>query len=249
MRELASPQLWADYFDPFSCECRAYGRLQEENRQDLAVRAHGYIFLTPKQEAEITKRITGIDYKPPNDHVELDGEGPWAREEEHRQLPIRAIVKDFVTHRGPFTASQVLDMWNDLEDMRELGIFVRDINIFNYIGGKLIDLSRSRAAPHPSFEYIYPHDMKSERKRDPHNLRCAILDWGIEHGWDWDQVTIPDELTKCASGQSQNDRYGTDPRLYDWRKWEKNPASANTFPEDAFLEDAPYIDPVLWPED
>jgi hypothetical protein len=43
--------------------------------------------------------------------VEVDGEGPWGREEEHRQLPIRAIVKDLVTHPDPFTPSQVPDMW------------------------------------------------------------------------------------------------------------------------------------------
>lgn len=43
---LKTPQLWIDYFDPFNCECRVYGRLREEGREDLAVRAYGYLLLS-----------------------------------------------------------------------------------------------------------------------------------------------------------------------------------------------------------
>ncbi|KAK4033493.1 hypothetical protein C8A01DRAFT_40061 [Parachaetomium inaequale] len=44
----------------------------------------------------------------------------------------------------------------------------------------------------------------------------------MEKGGDWDEVVIPQELQDCASGTSKNDRYGTDPRLYDWCKWEED---------------------------
>jgi hypothetical protein len=39
IRQLATPQHYMDLFDAFNCECRAYGRLKEEGREDLAVRA------------------------------------------------------------------------------------------------------------------------------------------------------------------------------------------------------------------
>ncbi|KAK3905038.1 hypothetical protein C8A05DRAFT_31137 [Staphylotrichum tortipilum] len=54
-RPLLSPQCYLDYFDPLSCECRAYARLIQENRTDLAVRAYGYLLLTPGQEAEVCR--------------------------------------------------------------------------------------------------------------------------------------------------------------------------------------------------
>lgn len=34
-------------------------------------------------------------------------------------------------------------MWRDLEDLHTFGILVRDIQFGNYIGGRLVDLSRA----------------------------------------------------------------------------------------------------------
>jgi hypothetical protein len=64
MLPLARPGLYTDYMDPFNCECRAYGRLKDENRGDLAVRAHGYLFLTAEQEAEVIERCSFVDSPP-----------------------------------------------------------------------------------------------------------------------------------------------------------------------------------------
>ncbi|KAH6634443.1 kinetochore Sim4 complex subunit FTA2-domain-containing protein [Chaetomium sp. MPI-SDFR-AT-0129] len=59
-RRLASPQLYVDYFDPFNCECRAYGRLKEEKREDLAVRALGYLLFNPQQEIDLAQRVEAL---------------------------------------------------------------------------------------------------------------------------------------------------------------------------------------------
>jgi len=66
---------------------------------------------------------------------------------------------------------------------------------------------------------------------DPQHLRHAIIDFAHGEGWDWDEVNIPEDLTKCESGKGEGelDRYGVDPRLYDWRKWEEDPDEADRF--------------------
>lgn len=56
-----SPQEYVNYLDPFHCECRAYGRLKQENREDLAVRAHGYLLLTYEQERIVIEAL-GEEY-------------------------------------------------------------------------------------------------------------------------------------------------------------------------------------------
>ncbi|AEO64203.1 51201625-949d-47d4-967e-f4f2a0cb2345 [Thermothielavioides terrestris] len=227
---LANPQLYIDYFDAFSCECRAYGRLKDENREDLAVRAHGYLFLTQEQEATISKKILGATYKPDHDEAELDGRKLWNRCEEHRHLPIRAIVKDLATDPDPLWPAALPGMWSDVKDLHRLGILVRDITVFNYIGAKLVDFSRAWTWPHPAFVHLNSYYLDKERKHDPHALRMAIIDYGTWKRWDWDKVEIPEELTKCDLGWRQHHKtHDVDPRDYDWLRWEKDPAEADAF--------------------
>lgn len=222
VRDFSSSHFYTDYFDPFNCECRAYGRLKEENREHLAVRSHGYLFLTSAQELEITKLIAW---------PELHDSNLWGRGEEHRDLPIRAIVKDLAEDEEPFAAEQVSQMWADLKGLHEIGILVRDINISNYLGGKIIDFGSSWSTPHPGYAAIDRDDLLYERSEDPHGLNEAVLEWGKRNHWDWDQIVIPDELVKCASGRGPENQYGTDPGHYNWLKWEKDPAVASEFIE------------------
>ena len=142
---LANEQLYIDYFDPFSCECRAYGRLKEANREDLAVKAHGYLFLTPQQEAEVAQRVTREEYDI------RSGDNFWGREEQHRNLPVRAIVKELAseTHHDP---AHCRDMWADLQVLHSLGILVQDTHGGNYMDGKLVDFSRAWTMCHPSMD-------------------------------------------------------------------------------------------------
>lgn len=96
-RPLRRPQLYHDYFDPFNSECRVYGRLKQDNREDLAVRAYGYLLLTADQEAEITQRIIkeGWESHEPEDANEM-GHSMWNRSKDDQGRPIRAIVKELV---------------------------------------------------------------------------------------------------------------------------------------------------------
>jgi hypothetical protein len=224
-----------DYLDAFNnSECRACGRLKAENRRDLAVCAHGYLLLTPKQEAEVTARSGGVPFPPAAPGTHLDGgRNAWGRWEEHRGIPVRAIVKELATEHIGFGAVLPGELWRDLKSLHRLGILVRDLSAGNYIGGKLVDFGQSWTMPHPCFEYIHPDRLREEREADPLNLDCAIVDWQRSNHWKGIKVEIPQELRDCASGKGAAnngaDQYGIDPRFYDWRKWEDDLDAVDAF--------------------
>ena len=139
-RPLKTPRLWVDYFESFSCECRVYGRLEEECREDLAVRAYGYLLITPEQEFEVGKRSRPAN---PSDNEPDDDLFGRADEPLFSDRPVHSIVKELVTEQDHFTAADVAQSWSDVEDLHSLGILIRDITVGNYLGGKLIDFSRA----------------------------------------------------------------------------------------------------------
>jgi len=232
-RPLKTPQLYLDYFDPFNCECRVYGRLHEERREELAVRAHGYLLLTPEQEVEVAKRTMPNEFYDPDTDDDLFGRllEPLARDR-----PVHASVKDLATDEIHFGPQHVDQLCRDLEDLHRLGILVRDITTSNYIGGKLIDFSRAWTMPHPSLERIDEKELWKQRYSDPCDLQDCIIDLGARDRWD--EVDWPDELDACVRDKRENDGCGTDPRRYDWRKWEPDLEAV-----DAFMENDLYGPP------
>ncbi|KAH6626065.1 kinetochore Sim4 complex subunit FTA2-domain-containing protein [Chaetomium sp. MPI-SDFR-AT-0129] len=221
-RPLASSQLYTDYFDPFNCECRAYGRLKEAKREDLAVKAYGYLLLTPEQEAELARKVTGEPTPPPDAKADeaLNGHDFWRRQEEHRGLPLRAIVKE-------------LGMWADLKSLHSLGIFVGDTHGGNYLGGKLVDFSRSWTMYHPAMvqiQYNIRQGMMSEELQDLLD-HCYFLKSNLR------AIAIPDDLEAFCSG---NDEYKGRPWAYNWLKWEKDAEAAKAFVEERLFERAAH---------
>jgi hypothetical protein len=206
--------------------------LREEGREDLAVRAHGYLLLTAEQEREVVRRSSPTN---PNDSDDDDIFGR-SLEPLACDRPVHAIVKAFATSESPFEPGQVEQLCDDLEAFHGLGILIRDITISNYLGGKLIDFSRAWTAPHPSLERIYENHLEKQRWRDPYDLQNCIVDWGLQDGWE--EVNLPKKLLACILKESEHDGCGTDPRRYDWRKWEKDLAAV-----DAFMENELYGPP------
>ncbi|KAI1079069.1 kinetochore Sim4 complex subunit FTA2-domain-containing protein [Whalleya microplaca] len=139
------------YSDAFNAECRAYGRLHETRNEHLSVKCYGYITLTSDHEKQLEKK-GGI--------VEVIER--WA--DEYKELPLRAIVKEFVPegrrhypHLDPKTVSKMI---RDLDSLHRLGIFVNDIKQDNYVRDVNIDFGRSMTVPHPCYgrkrvEYLY----------------------------------------------------------------------------------------------
>ncbi|KAK4243471.1 kinetochore Sim4 complex subunit FTA2-domain-containing protein [Corynascus novoguineensis] len=232
-QSLSSPLLYLEYLDPFHCECRAYGRLKQEGREDLAV----------------TQRARGIEYPPVGPEDVLNGRNSWGRWEIHRGLPVRAIVKELVANDGdaaagkPFAPSRLRDLWKDLEDLHRLGILVRDINPGNYIGGKLIDFSQSWTVPSPCFDSIHPEWLLKQRRADSLRLHESIVDFGVANRWDWVDPGYdgPTELDAYYADLGDDDAdgiYGVDPTGYDWRKWDGDLEEV-----DAFLKHELYAAP------
>ncbi len=151
--------------------------------------------------------------------------------------PVRAIVKDLVDGEVKyFEPRHIGDMAEDLETLHRLGVLVRDIKANNYLGGKLIDLSRPWTAPHPALDHILEGDLRRQRRRDPVALHGCIVDWGVDDNWDWSVVKMPEELDKCAMGESEQDGWGWDLRRYEWRKWEENLEAAEEFLREGAFE-------------
>ncbi|KAL1872711.1 hypothetical protein Daus18300_004257 [Diaporthe australafricana] len=225
---LASSQAYVDYYDPFNCECRAYGRLAQEGRADLAVLAHGYLLLTPQQEAEVTPMITGgLEYEPDDQEPlgTLDGESSGADGKSTGDNLSELVEDDSLEvafNTGRVSAST---MWRDLEDLHSLGILMRDIHIGNYIGGRLVDFSRAWTMYHPGLDRIHPRNLARFRMLDTHGLLVMLQDWWVATPG-VNEMEIPESLHNCDAGGND---YGTDPRGYDWLRWEEDGEAAAAY--------------------
>jgi len=66
-----------NYSEPFCCECRAFGRLQEDGHEDLAVDCFVYVLLDEEHERVLLDRFPNITL---NGNIELPDavRSPWA---------------------------------------------------------------------------------------------------------------------------------------------------------------------------
>ncbi|KAK4187402.1 kinetochore Sim4 complex subunit FTA2-domain-containing protein [Podospora australis] len=217
--ELANAQLYVDYYGPFNCECGVYGRLKQEMREDLAVKAHGYLLLTADQEAD------------------LSGTKTWGRWEDHRGQPIRAIAKEYVEETSDLYSSAAVpeQMWADLQALHSLGIVVRDIHENNYLDGKLVDFSQAYTMYHPSLDQISRSNWGRLYWRDPYQLESVVLDWIWEHRKL--NAEVPKSLNRATLVAQGSENYNIDPRKYDWRKWEADVKAANAYVECDLFEE------------
>lgn len=125
-------------WDPFNCECRAYGRLQEEGREDLAIPCYGYVILTAEEEDQV------------NSKWHLD----WNRRPQNRGQGLRGLLKEYVPSQQQFDVAQLPQMRKDLLELHQMGIVVFDLREDNYLNGKLIDFSQAHVAPHEQLDMV-----------------------------------------------------------------------------------------------
>jgi hypothetical protein len=137
----ASDQTAIEHGDPFYCESWAYGRLKDVSREDLAVKACGYVMLQPAEEKLISANFDTSDWDRSHD-------------EEKRQTPARAIVKEYVDSQNAFLPKIVPRMMRDLLALHKHGIQPREIRQANYFEGRIIDFSVARTAPYYRFDLM-----------------------------------------------------------------------------------------------
>ncbi len=177
--------------------------------------------------------MTGRLTQPPSaDADDLNGDNCWGREEQHRKLPIRAIVKDLAAPTYPSSA-QVRGMWPDLQALHSLGIFANDTHHGNYMGGKLVDFSRAWTMYHPALDQIHARTFRAllldklQTLLDNHYELANLPSMSI---------AVPQDLEALCSGHL--DSYRNFPFDYDWLKWEKGADEAKTYVEEAVFERA-----------
>lgn len=123
--------------DPFYCECRAYGRLKETGREDLAVKVHGYLLVDEEED----ENAVYANLKTSDMLVD------WERRPCDKGKPIRAIVKEYIQGSSDYTGEMVPAMMKNLEELNSLGIQMWDVKHDNYMKGIPIYFSQARTVP------------------------------------------------------------------------------------------------------
>ncbi|KAK4147539.1 kinetochore Sim4 complex subunit FTA2-domain-containing protein [Dichotomopilus funicola] len=239
-RDLALPladlQLYIDYFKPFNYECRVYGRLKEEKREELAVKALGYLLLTPHQEAHLAWKVTGESSDLPSADIgELDGDNFWGRYEQHCSLPVRAIVKELVSPKLP-TSDEVQGMWADLQALHSLGIFVGDTYGGNYLGGKLVDFSRVWTMYHPALIQTYGNRWEEWILEELQKLQDNC--YNVINSLPSENIDSFEDLDAFGVGHIADYISKILPSAYNWLKWEKDADAAHAFVEQSLFKRA-----------
>ncbi|KAF4501604.1 kinetochore complex Sim4 subunit Fta2 [Fusarium agapanthi] len=150
------------YSEPFTCECRAFGRLQEAGYDEPAVKCFGYILLDDAHENTMMNQFAHLPTHKLNfnyDGYNDDDEEEYSKDPNLRDMrsrfrcsdgnlpPLRGIVKEFgvskdLDHKG---AKRIL---RDIKYVQQLGITDLDIAYRQVINGKLSDFSTSLTVPH-----------------------------------------------------------------------------------------------------
>ncbi|KAK4097698.1 hypothetical protein N658DRAFT_518423 [Parathielavia hyrcaniae] len=107
-RPLATSQLY----------CRANGRLEEEKREDLAVKAYGYLLLTPQQEIYLARKEL-VSGKAPNPH---EAQHMWSDLDNLHLLGI--FVGD--THGGNCVGGKLVDFSRSWTMYHPASVHIRD---------------------------------------------------------------------------------------------------------------------------
>ncbi|EPE29835.1 hypothetical protein GLAREA_00995 [Glarea lozoyensis ATCC 20868] len=202
----------AHHKDPFYSECRAFGRLKETGREDLAVHCYGYIITNSKHEEDVCRQFRISN---------------WDRSEQDEGKPVRAIVKELVRSEQMYVPKMVPRMMRELRDLNGLGIQVWDVKDDMYLGGVLIDLSQARTVPHIQLDLeagIWKRDrILGEGNYDYECFDAYIIDeWNDhhdEHIWDRFEPnsTFRSRLRSSAKGPPKQTNLPF-AALYDWKR-------------------------------
>ncbi|KAF5679777.1 hypothetical protein FHETE_668 [Fusarium heterosporum] len=145
----------------FHCECRAYGRLKELNREHLAVKAYGYIRLD-LTDKKVQQSFCDWDN---SRWSESNPRHAWFEKDVLEKLvheydlsrPMFGIVKDLAP-KPPSDLSprelfqrymdQMPQQLRNVHELHKSGIVLRDLKAVQYIDGQLVDFSHAWTIPH-----------------------------------------------------------------------------------------------------
>ncbi|KAH6616142.1 kinetochore Sim4 complex subunit Fta2 [Chaetomium sp. MPI-SDFR-AT-0129] len=178
-RELMST--FYDYSEPFNCECRAFGRLQEAGHEDLSIRCFGYVLLDEKSEAEMARQFPKVDF---NGDVYAPGRMDMRSRflgRDGRAPPIRGIVKEFghAPEEEDVQPADFRKMLHDIPLFQQLGIFYLDVAARQMVSGKFSDFSTAITVPHfvttPELNPRLTADMREALETETFRLALDLL--------------------------------------------------------------------------
>ena len=135
------------YSDPFTCECRAFGRLQEAGHEDLAIKCFGYVLLDEDQEQKMLSKFSDLNFcwNGPGDEHDVRSIFPGKND---RLPPIRGIVKSFGQSGLPLRNKGARNVLRDIIRLQQLGICNIDVAHRQLVDGKISDFSTTITTPH-----------------------------------------------------------------------------------------------------
>ncbi|TWU71825.1 hypothetical protein ED733_001846 [Metarhizium rileyi] len=240
-KDITAAATMYNYSEPFSCECRSFGRLQESGCEDLAVKCFGYILLDEEHERAMRDKFADID-------LEFDGNvdcpGYWPMRSLYpgksgRPPPIRGIVKELGSQAETLNMKVLRRYLDDIKRFQQLGIIQLDVAERQFIGGKICDFSTAVTLPHimtnselsphlpsaiqPYMEYqtfllsisdYWSYDVMIQDWHHDHEPKTEILARAFPSR---NGCNIKYDLRKTPS---RNRVYTfVDPRKYDWKKF------------------------------
>lgn len=160
----------SDHNDPFHCECRAFGRLKEAGREDVAVRVYGYISLPLTKDILESMHRAMEGHSAWEDRDYKDGR-VWTRDPreilgdrdglDDGSWRVMGILKDWL---GPDDIGRRTHYEEGLDLLRQPPMFPRmlaglktlhrygivhcDVRLDQWVGGVLVDLSSAMTVPH-----------------------------------------------------------------------------------------------------
>ncbi|KAI1659572.1 hypothetical protein F4813DRAFT_401561 [Daldinia decipiens] len=157
--------------EPFSCECRAYGRLQETGNEELAIECFGYILLSEANEHAMVTKFGNPD-------VFFTGDLDYGEETELRTRflgkdgrapPLRGIVKRFGRpDEEDLSVDLVQKIFQDVIKLQTLGIFAVDVHLNPHLTPDMISDMERFAFALAVYDYRKFEDM--------------VNDWNFDHG-------------------------------------------------------------------
>ena len=140
------------YMNPFSCECRAFARLQDMNEDGtFAVKCYGWVKLSSSQVKEIRTLFKIKDFL------------PWA------------LIKELVSTAAH--PSQLTKMIENMDIAEQCGLFIPDVQPSNYGSAKFLDLGAVKVLPYP--RVYWPGSYFTQSFTDHRN---RLREWIVDEG-------------------------------------------------------------------
>lgn len=147
-----------NYMEPFSAECRAFGRLQESGHEELAVRCFGYVLMDEEHERAMLAQcdLSYWHFNGGGDEIGYDEEYQQRTHflgKNGRPPPLRCIVKALgnvigIYEEDTFREGMARGVLRDIVKLQKLGIMQMDIGIRQFVDGKIGDFSTAITMPH-----------------------------------------------------------------------------------------------------